>query len=234
MTGSEEHPRSCGDLVGAHVMDRCQTELGELVLRRCGDHYELISDGMFVMDTRDGRSEQVLIDEALAVALPRARIVIGGLGFGFSLEAAVASATPASIVVVEIHPKVIEWNWAHLPERMGRTVADPRVQVLCADVGEWLDHDDGPLDVVCLDIDNGPGWLMLATNEVIYSDAKLARVGKRLGDHGVLAVWSAERSSTFEDALRRAFDDVAIHEIPVARGAPDIVYLARRPRQDWP
>jgi spermidine synthase len=158
MTGSEEHRPSCGDLVGADVIDRCQTELGELVLRRRGAHYELISDGMFIMDTRDGRSEQVLIDEALAVALPRARVVIGGLGFGFSLEAAVASATPASIVVVEIHPKVIEWNWAHLPERTGRTMADPRVQVLCADVGEWLDRDDGPLDVVCFARRPGLNW----------------------------------------------------------------------------
>ncbi|MBV9012839.1 MAG: spermidine synthase [Pseudonocardiales bacterium] len=212
-----------------HVVERCQTELGELVLRRCGNHHELISDGMFVMDTRDGRSERALLEQALAVAPPRPRVVIGGLGFGFSLEAAVASAAPTSIVVVEVHRQIIEWNRAHLPERTSRTMADPRVRVVCADVGEWLDRNDSHLDVVCLDIDNGPGWFMLPRNEAIYSDARLARIGKRLGDRGVLAVWSADLSPAFEGALRRSFDDVATHEIPVARGAPDIVYIARRP-----
>jgi spermidine synthase len=218
----------------SHVVGRCQTVRGELVLRRCGGHHELISDGMFVMDTRDGCSERALLECALAVAAPRPHVVIGGLGFGFSLEAAVASTAPASITVVEIHQQIIEWNRVHLPERTSRTMADPRVRVVCADIADWLDRSATLLDVICLDIDNGPGWLMLPTNEAIYRDARLARIARRLGESGVLAVWSSDRSRTFEAALRRSFAEVATHEIPVVRGAPDIVYVARRPRAGCP
>lgn len=214
---SDERPR---------VLERCRTQLGELVLRGCGEHYELISDGMFLMDTRNGRSERALIDKVLAIAPPRPHIVIGGLGFGFSLEAAVASPAPASITVVEIHRRVIEWNRIYLPERTSRATADPRVRIICDDIGAWLDRDDQPVDVVCLDTDNGPGWLTMPSNETIYSDTGLVRLGERLGDHGVLAVWSAHRSPEFEAALWRVFADVTIHEIPVARGVPDIVYAA--------
>jgi spermidine synthase len=212
-----------------YVLERCQTELGELVLRRCGEHHELISDGMFLMDTRDGRSERALIDEVLAIAPPEPRVVIGGLGFGFSLQAAVASAAPTSITVVEIHRQVIEWNRKYLPERIFSAMADPRVRVVCDDIGAWLDRNDEPVEVVCLDTDNGPGWLMLHTNEAIYLDGGLVRLARRLGEHGVLAVWSAHRSAAFESALRRHFADVAIHEVPVTRGAPDVVYVAHRP-----
>jgi spermidine synthase len=212
-----------------HVLERCQTELGELVLRRCGEHLELISDGMFLMDTRDGRSERALIDRVLAIAPPGPRVVIGGFGFGFSLEAAVASASPTRITVVEIHRQVIEWNRVHLPDRTSRVTADPRVHVVRGDIGEWLERTNEPVDVLCLDTDNGPDWLMLPTNEMIYHDVGLVRLGHRLGDHGVLAVWSAHRSPEFESALRRHFTDVTIHEIAVARGAPDVVYVARRP-----
>lgn len=212
----------------SHVVDRCRTDLGELVLRRCGDDFELISNGMFLMDTRDGWSERALIDEVLAVAPPQSRVVIGGLGFGFSLEAAVASEIPDEIVVVEIHRKVIEWNRTHLPERTAKAMADPRVKIVCADIGEWLDRDEGPLDALCLDTDNGPDWLTLPENESIYDEERLARLGERLGDRGVVAFWSANRSPAFEESLRCGFAEVAIHEVPVVRGEPDVVYVARR------
>lgn len=215
-----------------YVLQRCQTEFGELVLRRCGEHHELISDGMFLMDTRDGRSERALIDKVLAVAAPEPCVVIGGLGFGFSLEAAVASPVPAAITVVEIHRQIIEWNRTYLPARISRAMADPRVRIVCSDIGEWLDRTDEPVDAVCLDIDNGPSWLMLPTNDAIYQEDGLARLRRRLAEGGVLAVWSADRSSEFESALRRHFTDVTIHEIRVARGAPDIVYVARRSQLD--
>ncbi len=211
------------------VLERRRTGLGELVLRRCGADLELISDGMFLMDTRDGRSERAMVERVLAVAPPESRLVIGGLGFGFSLAAAVASPVPAQIVVVEIHSRVIEWNRTYLPERTARSTADPRVRIVRGDIAEWIDHDRGPLDAVCLDTDNGPEWLSTPGNGALYGDSRLARLGARLGDRGAVAFWSANRSAAFEAALRNAFRDVAVHETPVARGEPDIVYLARTP-----
>lgn len=220
------------DLVGERpeVLDRAETDLGELVLRRCGDDLELISDGMFLMDTRDGRSERAMVLRALELGPPRPRVVIGGLGFGFSLAAAVASPAPSAIVVVEIHRQVIEWNRRHLPQRTAECTADPRVRVERADIAEWLDRDDGPLDVLCLDTDNGPDWLTLPDNGEIYGRTRLHRLAGRLGQRGVVGFWSANRSPRFEAALREAFGDVSVHETPVARGEPDVVYFARHPR----
>lgn len=211
------------------VLRRSRTGLGELVLRRCGADLELISDGMFLMDTRDGRSERAMVERVLAVAPPGARLIIGGLGFGFSLAAAVASPVPAEIVVVEIHREVIEWNRSYLPERAERNTADPRVRIVHGDIAAWLDRDDGPLDAVCLDTDNGPEWLSTPENGALYGGFRLARLGERLGDRGAVAFWSANRSAAFEASLRNAFRDVAVHETPVARGEPDVVYLARSP-----
>lgn len=214
------------------TVQRCATKFGELVLRRRGEHFELINDGVFLMDTRDGRSERALIDEVLAVAPRRPRVVIGGLGFGFSLDAAVASAIPSRIDVVEIHRQVIEWNQVHLPERAQRARADPRVRIVHANITEWLGRDDEPLDVLCLDTDNGPDWLAAPGNAALYADTGLTRIARRLAPAGVLGVWSAGQSAEFEHALRGAFGSVVVHEIPVERGEPDVVFVARHPRVD--
>jgi spermidine synthase len=212
------------------VLDRAVTERGELVLRqRSGGHFEIISNGVFLMDTSDGRSERQLIGAAMAQTPASAPdLLIGGLGVGFSLIHAVRETAAAHIDVVEIEPVIIGWHRKHLRSLTASSIADARVRVIEADLADWLRTADRDYDVICLDTDNGPNWLVFEANEGLYSDAGLDLIGSRLRPDGVVAVWSAAADPAFEARLRARFRCVDVLTTPVRRGVPDVVYIATR------
>lgn len=213
----------------ARTVDRRATPRGELVLRRVDEAYEIVSNGTFLMDTRDGRSERMLVDAALdRTAAARPRVLIGGLGVGFSLAAAVAHAEVAGITVIEVEPAVIAWQRGPLGAYSGNAAEDPRVTLECADLVAWMAERRGPYDTICLDIDNGPDWTVTDTNAGLYTEAGLDSLRASLNPGGVLAVWSAAESPEFEARLRAGFAEVTTRAIPVRRGEPDRVYLAVR------
>jgi hypothetical protein len=197
--------------------------------------FEIIANGCFLMDTSDGRSERLLIRAALN-ALPAGRrapaLLIGGLGVGFSLAEAAAEPRWGRIAVVEREEAVIDWHrTGPLGRISGAALADPRTEVIRADLVAHLHTDtaSAPYDALCLDIDNGPDWTVTEDNGGLYSPAGLAACRARLSPGGVLAVWSAQPSSDFEEALRNAgFTGVRTEEVSVARGVPDVVHLAVR------
>lgn len=207
------------------VIDHARGSNGELVLRRTGDHFEIISNGMFLMDTRNGESERLLVDTALAGRPAPLRLLIGGLGVGFSLAAALRHPQ-VTVTVVEIEPTVIEWHRTHLRPFSAAALDDPRVRVECADLLGWLHTTGERYDAICLDIDNGPGWTVTEANGRLYDQAGLDALHRRLMPGGVVAVWSAAASAEFEQRLRRRFPQVEAHPVPVPRGEPDVVYLA--------
>lgn len=215
------------------TLDRRDGPFGEVVLRERGEHFEIIANGCFLMDTSDGRSERLLIDAALA-ALPPSRptpsVLVGGLGVGFSLVRAAAQECWGRIVVIEREPAIVEW---HLRGPLGRisgdALTDPRVSVLVMDLVEHLRTTTERYDALCLDIDNGPEWTVTDDNGSLYSPSGLATCRERLAPGGVLAIWSAQPSESFERSLRSAgFEGVRTEETPVARGVPDVVHLALR------
>ncbi|MFJ8867317.1 spermidine synthase [Streptomyces sp. NPDC102473] len=215
------------------VLDRRDGPFGEVVLRQRGDDFEIIANGCFLMDTSDGRSERLLVDAALA-ALPAGRpdpsVLIGGLGVGFSLVRAADEPRWGRISVVERERAVVDW---HLGGPLGRisgpALADPRTEILRADLVTHLRTTTERYDALCLDIDNGPDWTVTQDNESLYSPAGLAACRERLTPGGVLAVWSAQPSPNFGEALRNAgFHAVTTEEVAVARGVPDVVHLALR------
>ncbi|MGI5340017.1 spermidine synthase [Streptomyces sp. CA-181903] len=223
----------------ATTLDRRDGPYGEVVLRRRGAAegappvYEIIANGCFLMDTSDGRSERLLVEAALK-ALPAGRpepaVLIGGLGVGFSLAHAAAEPRWGRITVVERERAVVDWHRAGpLSAVSGAALADPRVRIVEADLLAYL---DAPVpapdyDAICLDIDNGPDWTVTDDNKGLYSPTGLAACRARLRPGGVLAVWSAQPSERFEEALRNAgFAGVTTEEIIVARGVPDVVHLA--------
>ncbi|MFF9345993.1 spermidine synthase [Streptomyces sp. NPDC014734] len=226
------------DRPGTHVpapvtLDRRDGPYGEVVLRERGDDFEIIANGCFLMDTSDGRSERLLIDAALA-ALPADRpeptVLVGGLGVGFSLVRAAAEPRWGRIAVVERERAIVEW---HLRGPLGRisraALADPRTSILTTDLVAHLRTTTERYDALCLDIDNGPDWTVTEDNTNLYSPAGLADCRERLTPGGVLAVWSAQPSADFEQALRNAgFSGVRTEEVGVARGVPDVVHLAIR------
>jgi spermidine synthase len=212
----------------AHVLDRADGRTGgELVLRRAGADFEIISNGVFLMDTRAGESERLLVRTALERAGGTGRLLIGGLGVGYSLAEAVRSPG-GTVTVVELEPAVIDWHATHLAPFSAGALHDPRVTVVCADLLTWLRATAETFDAICLDIDNGPEWTVSDGNTELYTAEGLDLLSGRLDAGGVLAVWSAGASPAFEDRLRARFGTVETHAITVPRGEPDIVYLACR------
>ncbi|MDX3338444.1 spermidine synthase [Streptomyces sp. ME02-6979.5a] len=215
------------------VLDRREGPFGEVVLRERGEHFEIIANGCFLMDTSDGRSERLLIDAALA-ELPAGRtgpsVLIGGLGVGFSLVRAAEEERWGRIAVVEREQAIVDWHRGGPLDRIsGPALADPRTEILHTDLVAHLRTATERYDALCLDIDNGPDWTVTEDNGHLYSAAGLAHCHDRLTPGGVLAVWSAQPSPAFEQALRNAgFSGVRTEEVAVARGVPDVVHLALR------
>ena len=214
------------------MLERAVTRRGELVLRRAGAEFEIISNGVFLMDTRDGRSERLMVTAALArcpAATPE--ILICGLGVGFSLAEAVSQARVARVDVAEISAEIIGWHATHLRHLAAPAWEDDRVRVINADVAAWLARRRGPYDVICLDVDNGPEWTVWDANQALYGDDGLRRVRGSLRPGGVVAVWSAAEAPDFEARLLRHFSGVHAYRVPVSRGQPDVIYLANVPIQ---
>lgn len=215
------------------VLDRREGPYGEVALRRHGELLQIIANGCFLMDTSDGRSERLLVDAALAALDGRARphVLIGGLGVGFSLAHAAADPRWGRITVVEREPAIIGWHrHGPLAELTAAALADPRTEIVEADLLAYVNETSTTFDALCLDIDNGPDWTVTEGNDGLYAPPGLASCARVLTPGGVLAVWSARPSPEFEGTLRNVgFQQVRTEEIPVARGVPDVVHLAVRP-----
>jgi spermidine synthase len=211
------------------VYEREAGEHGELVLRGDGEHFEIISNGMFLMDTRSGESERLLVRAALERLARPSAVLIGGLGVGFSLAEALRSPYARGVTVIEREPAVVRWHAGHLRPYSAGALGDPRVRVECADLPGWLRTTPETYDALCLDIDNGPEWTLSEGNADLYGPGGLDLLAGRLRPGGALAVWSAGAASAFEARLRARFTDVSVRPVRVARGEPDLVYLASMP-----
>jgi spermidine synthase len=212
------------------VLDRVAGVCGELALRRAGADFEIIANGMFLMDTRNGASERLMVTAVADRMRPGGRLLVGGLGVGFSLRAALDHPRVGEIVVVERERAVIDWNRGPLRARHGDALADPRARCVEADLLTWLPESGASFDGVCLDIDNGPEWTVTDGNAALYGDTGLDMVAGALSPGGVLAVWSASASPAFAARLAERFPAVETLLVPVSRGEPDVVFLARASR----
>jgi spermidine synthase len=224
------------DAAAPTVLARVAGQCGELVLRAAGGgHFEVIANGVFLMDTRGGASERLLVTAAADRMPAGGHVLIGGLGVGFSLAAALAHPAVRRVTVVEREPAVLEWARGPLVPFNGGALADPRVSCVEADLIAFLLGRPALLDrsaaerfdAICLDIDNGPEWTVTDGNRALYGDAGLAAIRDRLTGGGVLAVWSATAAPEFAARLAARFDDVEVLTVPVPRGEPDTVFVAR-------
>lgn len=209
------------------TLERIQTPRGELVLRDRDGVFEIVSNGTFLMDTSDGRSERLLVRASLEAVAGPATVLIGGLGIGFSLAEAVASVRVTSVTVVEIEPSVVAWHGSYLARFSGDAIGDPRVRVEVADV---IDHisSSTSYDIICLDVDNGPDWTVTQSNRRLYDRQGLELLASRLRPGGALAIWSSHASDAFTARLASVVGRVETHTVDVPRGQPDVVFIATK------
>ncbi|MBY6240761.1 spermidine synthase [Methylosinus sp. Sm6] len=213
---------------------RARTAAGdELILRRRAGIFEIRCNGYDLMSNRAHRSEEALAQLALEeLRAPAPRILVGGLGLGFTLRAALHAAPPESrVTVCELLPEIVAWNRGPLALLAGRPLDDPRVTLRIGDIAALIASADRRFDAVLLDVDNGPDALCCAANGGLYSPEGLARLRSALTTEGVLAVWSADPSPNFEAALDAAGWAWRAQEIAARGVAGDplhVVYTARR------
>jgi fumarate hydratase class II len=186
------------------TLARATTPRGEVVLRRDeAGVLELRVNGVFVMDTARVATEEALAAVVLDRLADPGRVVVGGLGLGFTVRRLLADQRVREIVVAEIEPPVAEWMRDGTVPHGPAIMSDSRLRLEVADVREVLAAEPAhTLDAVLLDVDNGPDGLVHDANSAVYDPAFLDMCASRLRPHGWLGIWSATASTALESALR--------------------------------
>ena len=204
---------------------RAVSERGELVLRRRDDGaLELRVNGVFVMDDRETSSEELLASVALD-AVPRpSRVLVGGLGLGYTVRALLADDRVGEVVVAEIEPDVVRWMRDGV---VPSVLDDPRVRVNVGDVRDVVTGQQvGSLDGILLDVDNGPDFLVYNENSAIYQPDFLVECRRRLRASGILTVWSSSASEALRSAVEATFGKCVVRPLSVElQGRAETYYV---------
>ena len=207
---------------------------GELRLFQRGAEFSIMLGGNELMNSRLSGSEEALARLACGkiAGRSRPRVLIGGLGMGFTLRAALdALPADAEVIVAELVPPVVAWARGPLSDLFAGSIADARVEIIEKDVGDPISTSRASYDAILLDVDNGPDGLSRPENDRLYSAAGLNRARTALRPGGVLAVWSSAPDKAFAQRLRRAgflVDEVAVRARG-ARGARHVIWIAVKP-----
>lgn len=203
-------------MTGTDEIARAASERGELVLRRRYDGtLELRANGVFVMDTAETSTERALATRALALVERPAQVLVGGLGLGFTLEAVLADERVQRCTVVEIEPALAGWLRDGTVPHGPALLADPRADVVVADVAVALRQSaPAAYDLVLLDVDNGPGYLVHDANAGLYEAPALTDARRAARPGGQVVVWSAAEAPELAATMRRVFGEV--EELPYA------------------
>jgi spermidine synthase len=208
---------------------------GELRLIRRGSEYSIMLGGNELMNSRVTGSEEALATiacERLA-GRPHPVLLIGGLGMGFTLRAALAAVGgDAKLEVSELVPAIIDWARGPLADLFGASLDDPRVSILEGDVADRIASARAAYDAILLDVDNGPDGLTRESNDRLYDAAGLRRIAAALRPGGLLGIWSADPAKGFSRRLAAA--GLAAEEISVRAhagrgGARHVIWLATKP-----
>lgn len=204
-----------------------------IALTRRGTEFMILADGMPLMTSAMHGSEEALATLGCRDIRGRTpHVVIGGLGMGFTLRAALDVLPPGAIVTVaELIPAVVDWNRGPLGPLAGHPLNDGRVRIELIDVRDLLRQSRAAFDAILLDVDTAPNALTLASNQWLYSDAGIAAARTALRPGGMLAVWSTHDVASYVARLRRAGFDVRVETVSARqeqRGSRHTIFLARR------
>ena len=201
---------------------------------RRGAEFSIMLGHNELMNSRLSGSEEALATIACGrvCAREQPRILIGGLGMGFTLRAALAAlGTEARIIVAEVVPAVLAWARGSMAEVFGESLTDPRVSVREADVGHLIRSGRSTFDAILLDVDNGPEGLTRKANDAPYDLEGMSAARAKLRSGGVLAVWSSGPDLNFSQRLRKTgfdVDEVRVRANGARGGARHVIWIATR------
>ena len=207
----------------------------ELIFRRRGGEFSIQVAGTELMNSRAHGSEEALARLCLEKIHQKEnqRILIGGLGMGFTLAAALEhSPMDASCVVAELVPEIISWNNEHLGHLAGNPMEDPRAEAMVVDVAEEIRRKQGAWHAILLDVDNGPTGLTQRSNNRLYNKAGLKAAFRALVPGGVFGVWSAGDDPDFTRSLKKCGFQARTFSVPARRsgkGGRHTIWVAEKP-----
>ena len=199
---------------------------GDFAIKLKGVHGELMSSRMYSSELALAELGCAHID-----GVEDTKVLVGGMGMGFTLAAALKATSPSSeVLVAELVPEIIEWNKGPLGEVAGRPLEDNRTRIYLGDVGELFMTRQATYNAILLDVDNGPEAFTHDDNSELYSIDSLHAIRDTLRPNGVLAVWSAWHDPRFTKKLKKArfktsFKTVRAHK---GKGSKHTIYLAQK------
>lgn len=178
----------------------------EIILRRREEIYEIRYNGLELMSNINHHSEDILAERSVRLYGQSAKkVLIGGLGMGFTLKATLSHLdADAEVVVCELVPEIVEWNRNQFGHLADHPLRDPRVTIRIGDVMDALQDERGTCDIILMDTDNGPDFTVRSLNEAIYESPGIETVKRALAPDGIASFWSATRSAKFERELNNA------------------------------
>ncbi|GAA2142377.1 spermidine synthase [Nocardioides koreensis] len=209
---------------------RAESERGELVLRERRSEgapsvLELRANGVFVMDTLETSTERALASAALELVEDPRAVVVAGLGLGYTMHEVLADSRVEKCAVVEIEHALVDWMRGGTIPHGPALLADQRVTVVVADVAVALaEARPASYDLILLDVDNGPGYLVHEENAALYRAPFLAAGRAALRPGGVLVIWSAAESPDLARALTEVFGTCEERPHPVRLQDRDETY----------
>jgi spermidine synthase len=208
----------------------------ELTLSQRNDDFAIRISGVpgDLMNSRRHHSEDALAEFACGrlSRIENTRILVGGLGMGFTLATVLKTVRhSAEVIVAELVPAVVEWNRGLLGRCAGRPVEDSRTRIHLGDVADLLKQRSAKFDAILLDIDNGPEAMTHSDNEWLYSLAGLETIYEKLRPGGIVAIWSARADQRFTKRLNKTGFDVQLRTVRArpGKGSRHTIFVAQKP-----
>ena len=208
----------------------------ELTLSQRNDDFAIRVSGLpgDLMNSRRHHSEDALAEFACTrlSTIENAKILVGGLGMGFTLAAVLKIVgVSAEVIVAELVPAVVEWNRGLLGRCAGRPIEDGRTRVHLGDVADLLKQQPDKFDAILLDVDNGPEAMTHSDNEWLYSLAGLKNIYEKLRPEGVVAIWSARADQIFTTRLKKTGFNVKLRTVRArpGKGSRHTIFVAQKP-----
>jgi spermidine synthase len=203
----------------------------EIGLVRRGDEWTIRIGGSVLMSSRCHGSEEALADKTLTMVPGATRVLVGGLGIGFTLRKVLDRiAKNARVTVVELLPSIVEWNHTYLGELNGFPLNDMRCEVVVGDVYDFIRRSSSSFDAILLDVDNGPVAFTDVHNQRLYTERGVRYCYAALRPKGVYAVWSAGECTRFDGLLSHVGFRVFSERVAQIRGrrAHHVLHLGQR------